>query len=404
MDKYFLRTNNGDKTEENKTGSKKLKPTNPSKRKYHEEYIEFAFVSSESDNSQPVCLLCSATLSNEAMVPSKLKRHFEKNHPEYVKKPRCYFENMHSKSQKQAKRLKTYCTVPENAQIASFKIAQLLARKKKPHSDAENIILPSLEIAVEAMVSGPAVDRVKLIPLSSDTIARRIQDMSDDIDQQLKEHFLNNQEPILKLWALQIDESTDISNKAQLIAYLRVVMNQSIQNQFFFCSELKETTTGQDIFELVDQNIESKGLKWENCVSICTDGAPAMQGRKKGFVAHVLKINPMVEIVHCMIHREVLVSKALPEKLSQAMSEVVKVVNYVKSNALRTRIFASLCEAMDSDYKGLLYHTEVRWLSKGKVLDRVIYLRVEIISFFETEDTDDFFSFMTMYGGFKFRF
>jgi hypothetical protein len=76
---------------------------------------------------------------------------------------------------------------------------------------------------------------VKLIPLSADTIARRIQDMSDNIDRQLAKHFANNQELILKLWALQIDESTDISNKAQLLAYLRMVMNRTIQNQFLFC-------------------------------------------------------------------------------------------------------------------------------------------------------------------------
>jgi hypothetical protein len=61
---------------------------------------------------------------------------------------------------------------------------------------------------------------VKLIPLSADTIARRIQDMSCVIDQQLAEHFADNQEPFSKLWALQIDESTDISNKAQLLAYV----------------------------------------------------------------------------------------------------------------------------------------------------------------------------------------
>jgi hypothetical protein len=50
----------------------------------------------------------------------------------------------------------------------------------------------------------------KYKPFSADTIARRIQDMSDDIDRQLAEYFSDNQEPISKLWALQIDESTDI--------------------------------------------------------------------------------------------------------------------------------------------------------------------------------------------------
>jgi zinc finger BED domain-containing protein 5/7/8/9 len=175
---------------------------------------------------------------------------------------------------------------------------------------------------------------VKLIPLSADTIARRIQDMSDDIDRHLAEHFANNQEPIPKFCTLQIDESTDISNKAQLLAYLRMVMNGLIQNQFLFCSELKKTTTGQDVSKLLKKNIDSRGIKWENCVTVCTDGASSMLGCEKGFVAYVLKVNRNLKIVRCMIHRE-----------------AFKVVNYFKSNSLQTRIFASLCEAMNFDHK-----------------------------------------------------
>jgi hypothetical protein len=33
---------------------------------------------------------------------------------------------------------------------------------------------------------------------------------------------------------------------------------------------------------------------------------------------------------------------------------------------------------MDSDYQQLLLHTEVRWLSRGKVLSRLFELRDEI--------------------------
>jgi hypothetical protein len=62
------------------------------------------------------------------------------------------------------------------------------------------------------MVKAQAVESVKLIPLSADTISCRIQDMSDYIYHQFVEHFADNQEPISKLGAVQIDESTDISN------------------------------------------------------------------------------------------------------------------------------------------------------------------------------------------------
>ena len=123
---------------------------------------------------------------------------------------------------------------------------------------------------------------------------------------------------------------------------------------YFYCKELKIRTTGEDIFKLVDENICKYNLKWENCVSVCTDGAPAMKGLK-GFYSYVVTSNPNTNLIHWMIHREVLVSKSVPPILATVLDEVVKVVNYIKSNALRTRIFSGFCEAMDSEFKNLLY-------------------------------------------------
>ena len=52
-------------------------------------------------------------------------------------------------------------------------------------------------------------------------------------------------------------------------------------------------------------------------------------------------------------------------------------VNYVRNNALKRRIFKELCNEMGSEFKVLLYYSDVRWLSWGKVLNRVFALRVE---------------------------
>ena len=91
---------------------------------------------------------------------------------------------------------------------------------------------------------------------------------------------------------------------------------------------------------------------------IITDGAPSVQGLRNGFVAHVCCLNEHVKIVHCMIHREVLVLKSLTESLGVTMNQVIRIVNYIKSSPVRSRLFASLCEAMESDYKCVLYHID----------------------------------------------
>ena len=46
-------------------------------------------------------------------------------------------------------------------------------------------------------------------------------------------------------------------------------------------------------------------------------------------------------------------------------------MNYVRNSALKHRIFKKLCNEMGSEFEVLLYYSNVRWLSRGKVLSRV---------------------------------
>ena len=51
----------------------------------------------------------------------------------------------------------------------------------------------------------------------------------------------------------------------------------------------------------------------------------------------------------------------------------------MKSRPLNIRILASLCDEMGSDHKQLLLRTEVRWMSRDKVLNRLYELREEVL-------------------------
>lgn len=68
---------------------------------------------------------------------------------------------------------------------------------------------------------------------------------------------------------------------------------------------------------------------------------------------------------------------------------MIKIVNFVKSSALNSRLFKELCANMDSNHQMLLYHTNVRWLSKGNVTDRFFELRTEVESFLELQGKND---------------
>ena len=81
---------------------------------------------------------------------------------------------------------------------------------------------------------------------------------------------------------------------------------------------------------------------------------------------------------HCMVYKAALVSKTIPKILNEKLSVVIKIVNYVKSSALNIQLFSKLYKDMDADHTALLYHNQVRCLSKTNMFSRVFELREEV--------------------------
>ncbi|GFY25957.1 SCAN domain-containing protein 3 [Trichonephila clavipes] len=203
------------------------------------------------------------------------------------------------------------------------------------------------------MIGGAADIDICKIPLSNDTIHRRIKDVSENIEQNTAKTLANSN------FALQVDETTNITGNAQLIAFVRFIHENDIINQFLCCRELPDFTTGKHIFQVISSYLEEIKVSWKSCIGICIDGAPAMTGHLKGFVAHVKELNEDILVTHCFLHREALVTKFLPSNLKIVLEQCVKMVNYIKASPLKSRLFSKLCQAMEAKYESLLLHTEV---------------------------------------------
>ena len=108
-------------------------------------------------------------------------------------------------------------------------------------------------------------------------------------------------------------------------------------------------------------------------------------GIKKGFMSFEEKQNNDILIVHCYLHRENLTAKDIQANLALVFKEVVCVVNSIKSHSLCTRLFRLFCDEMGAEHGGLLYHSNIHWLSRGKVLQRIASLRNEVGAFLKAQ-------------------
>lgn len=356
------------------------------KRKYSEDYLKFGFTTLMSNGiEKPQCVLCNVVLSAESLKPSKLKRHLETKHSEHTKKDIEFFQRHETSLRRQ--RLDPTGNFQQNntgAVQASYEVALEIAKQKKPHTIGETLIKPCMLKMVKLVLGETSETKMRQISLSNNTMQRRILDMSADVKEQVL-----NEIKASPLFSFQVDESTDVSSCAQLLVFVKYIHSDDIKEEFLFCSALETTTKGEDIMEKINTFFETGGLQWKNVCGVCTDGAPAMLGSKSGFQTKVKELAPHAKGIHCMIHRYALASKTLPAPLQEVLNSVVKVVNYIKSGALNTRLFKELCKDMNSDHEVLLFYTAVRWLSKGNVVNRVFELKDEIKLFLEVQGKHD---------------
>ncbi|XP_036341554.1 transcription factor 20-like [Rhagoletis pomonella] len=204
------------------------------------------------------------------------------------------------------------------------------------------------------MLGEPAAKKVAQVPLSDHTIHRRIEDLAHDMEDQLIEQIKTS-----KYFALQLDESTDVANLAILMVYVRFQYKDDLKEEYFFSSSLPTNTTSSEVFKALREYIVDKcELDFKFCVGVCSDGAAAMTGRRSGVVTQIKALAPECKSTHCFIHRESLATKKMSTELNSVLSEVVKIVNHVKANALNSRLFAALCDGMGAEPKQLLLHTD----------------------------------------------
>jgi hypothetical protein len=91
---------------------------------------------------------------------------------------------------------------------------------------------------VELVCELEQMEKLEAVPFSNDVIRSTLVDISSNILKHVIEKLAASPFP----FSMQVDETTYISQRSQLIVFVRYVHADDIKEQFLFCESLLQTT------------------------------------------------------------------------------------------------------------------------------------------------------------------
>ena len=367
--------------------SKSLKrKVNSENRVFHDEWTEnYAFILPSFINAKPTCLICNEGVS--ACKEYNIRRHHETKHanfkvafPQKTEARKHKIEALKGAYAHSSRILVRGLTSQQKVTSASLKASWVLAKHNKPFTDADvfkEMMVTVLEELDTSKSMDGVIESVKQMSLSARSAARRIEALSDAVQGAIIAGVNH-----ANYFSLAIDESTDNTDVAQLCVYVRYFDGKDFKEELLSLIPLEGHTTGDVIFAKLEELFQLHSLSFERVNLIVTDGAPAMVGKHRGLVSRLKQLAPQMHGLHCLIHQSVLCAR-LSGELKNVMDKVMKVIHFVRgTSSTQHRLFRQLvAESADATHDDLLLHNDVRWLSKGKALDRFCALLNEIKAF-----------------------
>ena len=259
----------------------------PKKRKLEEEKREFQENWENdffhvNDGGKPTCIICHKQCS--AVKTYNVKRHYETMHKAEFEgvtgvvrttvfaQLKAAWQTVREREVHERKVSKAFPLPPHSitflkncsfkqakeAQVrASYEIAMALAEELKPHSEGP-FIKKCLDTVAKNICPEYAPDFEK-IPLSRPTISSRMDKISDNLEDQLKEKIQT-----FDCYSLALDESCDITGTSQLAVFIRGVTSDGEVSQYFLTLfPMMGQTRGEDVFEALMIIGREFGLDWK---------------------------------------------------------------------------------------------------------------------------------------------
>ncbi|MCO5595521.1 hypothetical protein L7F22_049566 [Adiantum nelumboides] len=187
-------------------------------------------------------------------------------------------------------------------------------------------------------------------------------------------------------YSVMIDESTDRCVEKHMIIYISFLSDAGLgvcKTQFARLVVVADGTP-QTKYDALKKVLAEIGLDVPHMVVIATDGDSFMLGCHDGLVAKLRREVPHLISTHCIAHMEALAvldaTKCFP-----CLSYINKIANniysWIHSSSLRHSGFQHLLKEMNVHVLEVLQIHDIRWLSHGKVMERLVTLMPAILTF-----------------------
>ena len=134
--------------------------------------------------------------------------------------------------------LQRYASVNEKALYASYLISLRIAKTGKPHTLGETLILPAIKDTVELFFGDKSKKEIEAIPIFNNTVTRRIDEMSQWVENQVIERVIKS-----PVFSLQLDESTDVEGLCQRLVFVRYLWNSEPHEHMLLCEPISRSTS-----------------------------------------------------------------------------------------------------------------------------------------------------------------
>ena len=180
-------------------------------------------------------------------------------------------------------------------------------------------------------------------------------------------------------YSISVDESTDRTMVQHLIIYITYLTNEGrgqCVTKFIQLLKIRDGTS-QSMYDAVTSLLVEMDLSLTKLVGFGSDGDSTMRGNREGLATKLRRHAPHLIDIHCIAHREALAandaSSYFPE-LQDIDKFANKVYSWLGKFAKRHGELKELMDSFQITRLEVLQIHHIRWLSRGKVMERLVKL------------------------------